>query len=43
MVRVTNSTQITGAEGIPGAAVRATSIMEELGQVLGFFILNIII
>ena len=34
MVRVTNATQTTGANGVPGAATRTTSIMEELGQVI---------
>jgi magnesium-transporting ATPase (P-type) len=33
MVRVTNASQVVGADGVPGAATRSTSIMEELGQV----------
>lgn len=33
VVRVTNATQVTGKNGIPNAATRSTSIMEELGQV----------
>lgn len=37
MVRVTNATQVTGKNGIPNAATRSTSIMEELGQVQYLF------